>query len=233
MACKHPSSARGKGSSSKRPRKDDLTTQTLPILERDRKRFGELAEQFRAYYDPQDTIEADLVDRLIMARWNLSNSERLMIGYFDIAASPDRPEPKRITEIGLCRTLAKAFMADARTNVFTKILRYKQDAQRTADRIHPILDEYRLQRLLDYCKTKPTSAPEPEPADQPQVTETIPQTHPDPAPESVLEPVAKLPLTPASRPLNPPWPTLALPVSVSAQRTNMQTPARSDAERPS
>jgi hypothetical protein len=175
-----PRTPEGKAASSQNARTHGLTAQTLPLIGNESRRFKKMAAKFRAYYSPEDAIEEDIIDRLIMARSHLSNAERLLSGYFDIIAAPDLPEPKRPTERSICRRLAKGFMDDVGKNAFTKIMRYKQDAQRTADRLHPILDDYRLRTAVrDYWhKRKPTS----EPAESPQPTESTPEFKPDTTP---------------------------------------------------
>ena len=170
-----PRTQEGKSASSQNARTHGLSAQTLPLIGNDSRRFKKMAAQFRDFYGPEDAVEEDIVDRLIVARCHLSNAERLLNGYFDLIASPDVPEPKRPTGRSICRKLAKGFMDDVGKNAFTKIMRYKQDAQRTADRLHPILEEYRWRTSVCCYKRKP----KPEPSESPETTESTDGFKPD------------------------------------------------------
>jgi hypothetical protein len=170
-----PRTAEGKAVSSQNARTHGLTAQTLPLLGADRRRFNKMADKFRAYYNPEDAIEEDIVDRLIMARCHLSNAERLLSGYFDILACSQFREPKRPTERSINRKLAQGFMDDVGKNAFTKIMRYKQDAQRTADRLHVVLEDYRVRAALWVTATNPRRKP----VESPETTDSTPLFKPD------------------------------------------------------
>ena len=162
-----PRTPEGKAISSQNARTHGLTAQTLPIIGADRRRFNKMAAEFRAYYHPEDAIEEDIIDRLIMARSHMLNAERLLNGYFDILACSEFRAPKRPTERSINRKLAQGFMDDVGKNAFTKIMRYKQDAQRTADRLHVVLEDYRVRAALWIPATNPRRKPfaSPEPTD--------------------------------------------------------------------
>ncbi len=154
-----PKTPAGKRISSQNARTHGLTALTLPLLARDRARLQRLADDFRQQYLPATSIEEDWIDRVVLARFHLSQAERLLQGYWDLAENPHLPEPKRLIERHRCRRLAQHLITDCGgKNVLSRILRYKESARRDLVHCQKQLDAL---RKAEYETKPPQNRPDP------------------------------------------------------------------------
>ena len=75
-----PKTPAGKARSSQNALTHGLSSQTIPIIGRDRRRFRRLHDALYEHFRPVGVIEEDLVDRFILARWHFSQAERFLQG---------------------------------------------------------------------------------------------------------------------------------------------------------
>jgi len=132
-----PKTDQGKAASSQNARKHGLSALVMPSIAADRRRFKALAKAVREEFAPETDFDRDLVERLIVARFNISQAERVLQGFWDIAEFPDLPRPTRMTERYRCRLLAQALISDTGgRHVLSLILRYKTAALREGKQIN-------------------------------------------------------------------------------------------------
>ena len=143
-----PRTVEGKQRSAQNARTHGLTALTLPDSASRNDRFQALVTALEKRYAPADAFEHDLLDRLIVARWNLFVAERLIAGYVDLAEEEPGADLPTDPESLRTRRLATAFINDAGTNAFSKMLRYRDSSQRQYDRLRKELEALR--------ETKPT-----------------------------------------------------------------------------
>jgi hypothetical protein len=172
-----PRTEEGRARSAQNARTHGLTASTLPPSARSNERFQALAAALRDMFAPVDIIEEDIVDRILLARWNLLVAKRMIAGYVDLAEDPDWADPEADPERARTRHLAWFFMSDAGSNCFSKMLRYRDSSQRQFDRLRKELEALRETNPIEeqpvtlqavaasasIVATPPPSAPPPAP----------------------------------------------------------------------
>ena len=162
-----PRTEEGRARSAQNARTHGLTASTVPPSARTNERFQALAAALMEMFAPTGVIEEDIVDRILLARWNMLVAERMISGYVDLAEDPDWADPEADPERARTRHLAWFFMSDAGSNCFSKMLRYRDSSQRQFDRLR--------KELATLRETKPTEElSDPQPLVKQAVAASVP-----------------------------------------------------------
>src|ERR1700683_2474563 len=185
-----PKTPEGKARSRRHGRQHGLTAKTCMFADEDPEALLELVEEIREKFNPQDTDEDFLIERMAKARFKYNRIMPIEAAIFNLRLIVDQaPEPLMEAQGASCQR-AWAYMRDANGgNALTKLARYETSLLREYDR-----SRQELEKLQKIRAAKPVPAPtpdefrrEPNPPITPvpptkPATSTPPPITPDPAP---------------------------------------------------
>jgi hypothetical protein len=182
-----PRTEEGRSRSAQNARTHGLTATTTPQPIRSNDRFQALASAMRESFAPTNILEEDIVERIIQARWNLFAAERMISAFIDIAEYPDWEDAEADPDRARARNLAAVFVEDAKTDAFSKMLRYRNSSQRQFDRARKELEAFRETNPIEeqpvtqqvVAAQSPVSVPSPLASVSP-TREISVATHPNP-----------------------------------------------------
>src|SRR5580658_8043824 len=121
-----PKTPEGKDKSRRNGLQHGLTAKTCMFEDEDPEALVDLLEEIRDKFDPQDTDEDFLIERMAKARFKYNRIMPIEAAIFNLRLSVDQA-PKEITEAhGLNGQRAWAYMRDANGgNSLSKIARYE------------------------------------------------------------------------------------------------------------
>src|ERR1700689_4431292 len=141
-----PKTPEGKARSRQNGLQHGLTAKTCMLENEDPEALLELLQELQEKYDPQDTDEDFLVERMAKARFKYNRIMPLEAAIYNLRLSVDRT-PKEITEaLGVNGQRAWAYMGDANGgNALSKLARYETSLLREYDRSRQELEK--LQKI--------------------------------------------------------------------------------------
>jgi hypothetical protein len=198
-----PRTPEGKARSRRNGLQHGLTAKTCMLDDEDPDGLTDLLDEIREKFDPRDTDEDFLTERMAKARFKYNRIMSIEAGIFNLRLSVDQA-PKEITEAhGLNGQRAWAYMRDANGgNALSKLARYETSLLREYDRSRqeleklqtraarpappPLSGELRREPDPPVSPIPPTSSKPPQPATStPEpVTQNPP---PSPAPAAPAE----------------------------------------------
>jgi hypothetical protein len=154
-----PKTPEGKARSRRNGLQHGLTAKTCMFVDEDPEALLELVEEIREKFNPQDTDEDFLIERMAKARFKYNRIMPIEAAIFNLRLSVDQA-PKEITEAhGLNGQRAWAYMRDANGgNSLSKLARYETSLLREYDRSRQQLEK--LQKIRAARPTAPPTADE-------------------------------------------------------------------------
>ena len=192
-----PKTQEGKDKSRRNGLQHGLTAKTCMLEDEDPEALVDLLNEIREKFNPQDTDEDFLIERMAKARFKYNRIMPIEAAIYNLRLSVDRT-PKEITEaLGVNGQRAWAYMRDANGgNALSKLARYETSLLREYDRSRQELEK--LQKIRAARPTPPPLADElrreanppipPIPPTKPGTTKPQPTTPNPPAP---VKPSAK------------------------------------------
>ena len=204
-----PKTQEGKDKSRRNGLQHGLTAKTCMLEDEDPEALVDLLNEIREKFNPQDTDEDFLIERMAKARFKYNRIMPLEAAVYNLRLSVDRT-PKEITEaLGVNGQRAWAYMRDANGgNALSKLARYETSLLREYDR-----SRQELEKLQKIRAARP--APPPDPSElrsepDPPVSPIPPPTSKPPQPAmSAPEPSPRNPApvpTPYAGPVKPATP---------------------------
>jgi hypothetical protein len=177
-----PKTPEGKDKSRRNGLQHGLTAKTCMLEDEDPEALVDLLNEIREKFNPQDTDEDFLIERMAKARFKYNRIMPLEAAIYNLRLSVDRT-PKEITEaLGVNGQRAWAYMRDANGgNALSKLARYETSLLREYDR-----SRQELEKLQKIRAARP--APPPDPSEL--------RSEPDP-PVSPIPPIRSKPPQPA------------------------------------
>ena len=169
-----PKTAEGKARSRSNGLRHGLTAQTCMLADEDPNGLLELLEELREKYNPQDTEEEFLIERMAKARWRYNRIMPLEAAVFNLRLAVDKAPDFLVEAQGLTAQRAWAYMRDANGgNALSKLSRYENTLLREYDRAR--LELEKLQKIraaqapaeapAEELRTEPNPPITPMPAD--------------------------------------------------------------------
>jgi hypothetical protein len=204
-----PKTQEGKDKSRRNGLQHGLTAKTCMLEDEDPEALVDLLNEIREKFNPQDTDEDFLIERMAKARFKYNRIMPIEAAIYNLRLSVDRT-PKEITEaLGVNGQRAWAYMRDANGgNALSKLARYETSLLREYDR-----SRQELEKLQKIRAARP--APPPDPSElrsepDPPVSPIPPTTSKPPQPKmSTPEPSPRNPApapTPYAGPVKPATP---------------------------
>jgi hypothetical protein len=201
-----PKTPEGKAKSRRNGLQHGLTAKTCMLADEDPEALLELLEEIREKFDPQDTDEDFLIERMAKARFKYNRIMPIEAAIFNLRLAVDQAPMPLMAAQGKSCERAWAYMRDANGgNALSKLARYETSLLREYDR-----SRQELEKLQKIRAARPASPPiadelrkEPDPpinpikSAQPAMSEPVhiaqnPQPSPAPAaapsPEACPEP---------------------------------------------
>jgi hypothetical protein len=152
-----PKTPEGKARSRQNGLQHGLTAQTCMLENEDPEALLELLQELQEKYDPQDTDEDFLLERMAKARFKYNRIMPLEAAILNLRLAVDRA-PKELQEAqGQAGRRAWAYMRDANGgNALSKLSRYETTQLREYDRARE-----ELQRIQKIRTATPPRSPEP------------------------------------------------------------------------
>jgi len=181
-----PKTPEGKARSRRNGLQHGLTAKACMLEDEDPADLLDLLEEIREKYDPQDTDEDFLIERMVKARFKYNRIMAIEAAIFNLRLSVDQA-PEEITDAqGHAGQRAWAYMRDANGgNALSKLARYETSLLREYDR-----SRQELEKLQKIRAARPAPSPipddlrsEPDPPISP-----IPPTTPRPTPQATSTP---------------------------------------------
>src|SRR3984957_13823059 len=181
-----PKTPEGKDKSRRNALQHGLTAKTCMLEDEDPEALVDLLNEIREKFNPQDTDEDFLIERMAKARFKYNRIMPLEAAIYNLRLSVDRT-PKEITEaLGVNGQRAWAYMRDANGgNALSKLARYETSLLREYDRSRQELEKLQKIRAANPAPPANTSAlrTEPDPPASP-----IPPTASKPTPQATSTP---------------------------------------------
>jgi len=151
-----PKTPEGKASSRRNGLRHGLTATTCMLAGEDPEALLDLLEELRDKYDPQDTDEEFLLERMAKARFRYGRIMPLEAAIFNLRLAIDKaPEPLTAAQ-GQASQRAWAYMRDANGgNALTKLARYETSLLREYDRCRQELEKLQKIRAAKAAPTPP------------------------------------------------------------------------------
>ena len=189
-----PRTPEGKAQSRRNGLLHGLTAKTCMLDGEDPDGLTDLVDEISEKYDPQDTEEDFLIERMAKARYRYNRIMPLEAAIFNIRLSVDQAPKEIIAALSQEGQRAWAYMRDANGgNALSKLARYETSLLREYDR-----SRQELEKLQKIRAAKPTPPPladelrrEPDPPDNPnQISTTCNKyaatQHPEPSTRRTL-----------------------------------------------
>src|ERR1700733_7560193 len=178
-----PRTQEGKDRSRRNGLQHGLTAKTWMLEDEDPEALVDLLNEIREKFNPQDTDEDFLIERMAKTRFKYNRIMPIEAAIYNLRLSVDRT-PKEITEaLGVNGQHAWAYMRDANGgNALSKLARYETSLLREYDRSRQELEKLQKIRAANPAPPANTSAL---------------RTEPDP-PASPIPPTASKPPQPAA-----------------------------------
>ena len=189
-----PKTQEGKDKSRRNGLQHGLTAKTCMLEDEDPEALVDLLNEIREKFNPQDTDEEFLIERMAKARCKYNRIMPLEAAIYNLRLSVDRT-PKEITEaLGVNGQRAWAYMRDANGgNALSKLARYETSLLREYDRSRQELEK--LQKIRAARPTPPPVADE---------LRSEPDSPPSPIPPTRSKPPQSAMSTPEPIAQNPP-----------------------------
>src|SRR3984957_1201238 len=193
-----PKTPEGKDKSRRNGLQHGLTAKTCMLEDEDPEALVDLLNEIREKFNPKDTDEDFLVERMAKARFKYNRIMPLEAAIYSLGLPVDRT-PKEITEaLGVNGQRAWAYMRDANGgNALSKLARYETSLLREYDRSREELEKLQKIRaarpapppVADELRREPDPPITPTKSPQPETTTPEPHTqNPEPAPLPSPEP---------------------------------------------
>ena len=150
-----PRTPEGKAKSRRNGLQHGLTAKTCMLEDEDPEALVDLLNEIREKFNPQDTDEDFLIERMAKARFKYNRIMPIEAAIYNLRLSVDRT-PKEITEaLGVNGQHAWAYMRDANGgNALSKLARYETSLLREYDR-----SRQELEKLQKIRAARPTPPP--------------------------------------------------------------------------
>ena len=150
-----PKTQEGKDKSRRNGLQHGLTAKTCMLEDEDPEALVDLLNEIREKFNPQDTDEDFLIERMAKARFKYNRIMPIEAAIYNLRLSVDRT-PKEITEaLGVNGQHAWAYMRDANGgNALSKLARYETSLLREYDR-----SRQELEKLQKIRAARPTPPP--------------------------------------------------------------------------
>src|ERR1700722_13639067 len=189
-----PKTPEGKDKSRRNALQHGLTAKTCMLEDEDPEALVDLLNEIREKFNPQDTDEDFLIERMAKARFKYNRIMPLEAAIYNLRLSVDRT-PKEITEaLGVNGQRAWAYMRDANGgNALSKLARYETSLLREYDR-----SRQELEKLQKTRAARPAEPP------VPNAVRSEAKTPASPIPPTGSKPPQPAPGTPPPITHNPP-----------------------------
>jgi hypothetical protein len=185
-----PKSPEGKAKSRRNALQHGLTAKTCMLADEDPNDLLDMIAEISEKFDPQDTDEDFLIERMAKARLRYNRIMPLEASIFNLRLVVDKAPDPLVEAQGLSCQRAWAYMRDANGgNALSKLSRYETALLREYDR-----SRHELEKLQKIRAAKPTPAPiveklrkEPDPQTTPIKSATPAKSKPEQA--ALLRPV--------------------------------------------
>jgi hypothetical protein len=197
-----PRTQEGKAKSRRNGLQHGLTAKTCMFEDEDPEALLSILEEIREKFNPQDTDEDFLIERMAKARFKYNRIMPIEAAIYNLRLSVDRT-PKEITEaLGVNGQRAWAYMRDANGgNALSKLARYETSLLREYDRSRQELEK--LQKIRAAGPTPPPVADELRSEPDAPLSPIPPTTTKPPQPEvSTPGPITQHP-SPITQPPSP------------------------------
>jgi hypothetical protein len=172
-----PKTAEGKAKSRLNGLRHGLTAQTCMLVDEDPNLLLDLLEELREKYDPQDTDEEFLIERMAKARCKYNRIMPLEAAIFNLRLAVDKAPDFLVEAQGAFAQRAWAYMRDANGgNALSKLSRYESALLREYDRSRLELEKLQKIRAEAELRTEPNPPVNPVPADTSEQPGPAPQT---------------------------------------------------------
>jgi len=165
-----PKTPEGKAKSRRNGLQHGLTAKTCMLADEDPEALLDLLEELREKYDPHDTDEDFLVERMAKARLRYNRIMPLEAAIFNLRLAVDKAPEPLIAAQGKSAERAWAYMRDANGgNALSKLARYETSLLREYDRSR--------QELEKLQKIRAGKTPPPTPEEELRREPNIPVKH--------------------------------------------------------
>jgi hypothetical protein len=196
-----PKTPEGKAKSRRNALQHGLTAKTCMLADEDPDDLLDLANELREKFDPQDTDEDFLIERMAKARIRYNRIMPIEASIFNLRLVVDKAPPPLMEAQGETCQRAWAYMRDANGgNALSKLSRYETTLLREYDR-----SRQELEKMQKIRAARPTPPPitdelrkEPEPPITPIKSPQPATSRPEPIAESTPETGIRNPPPPAA-----------------------------------
>ena len=142
-----PKTPEGKARSRRNGLKHGLTAEACMLADENPEDLLDLLEELREKYDPQDTDEEFLIERMAKARFKYNRVMPLEAGIFNLRLEVDQAPDFLVKAQGEAAQRAWAYMRDANGgNALSKLARYETSLLREYDRSRQELEKMQKAR---------------------------------------------------------------------------------------